>query len=51
VAEMTHVVRVGNQPQRAAAALELALVHPDAALLDVTAPAHRQIGSSVRPAY
>ncbi len=41
--ELTDVVRTGNQQQRTAAALELALLHPDAALLDVTAPAHRQV--------
>ena len=42
--EMTRVLRTGNQQQRAAAALELALLHPDAPMLDVTAPAHRQGG-------
>lgn len=42
--EMTRVLRTGNQQQRAAAALELALLHPDAPMLDVTAPAHRQVG-------
>jgi uncharacterized protein (TIGR02270 family) len=47
--EMAQVLRTGNQQQRAAAALELALLHPDAPLLDVTAPAHRQIGRSARP--
>jgi uncharacterized protein (TIGR02270 family) len=41
--ELTQVLRTGNQQQRAAAALELALLYPDAPLLDVTAPAHRQI--------
>ena len=41
--EMSQVLGTGNQQQRAAAALELALLHPDAPLLDVTAPAHRQI--------
>ena len=40
--ELADVLRTGNQQQRAAAALELALLHPDAPLLDVTAPAHRQ---------
>ncbi|HTH01141.1 MAG TPA: TIGR02270 family protein [Vicinamibacterales bacterium] len=49
-AEMTQVLSTGNQQQRAAAALELALLHPEAPLLDVTAPAHRQIGRSARPA-
>jgi len=39
---LRHVVRTGNQQQRAAAALELALLYPDVPLLDVTAPAHRQ---------
>jgi len=48
-AEMAQVLRTGNQQQRTAAALELALLHPDAPLLDVTAPAHRQIGRSARP--
>ena len=48
--EMAQVLGTGNQQQRAAAALELALLHPDAPLLDVTAPAHRQIGRSARPA-
>jgi uncharacterized protein (TIGR02270 family) len=47
--EMSQVLLTGNQQQRAAAALELALLHPDAPLLDVTAPAHRQIGRSARP--
>jgi len=47
--EMTQVLGTGNQQQRAAAALELALLHPEAPLLDVTAPAHRQIGRSARP--
>lgn len=41
-AELTGVLRVGNQQQRAAAALELGLHRPDAPMLDVTAPAHRQ---------
>jgi uncharacterized protein (TIGR02270 family) len=39
---LRRVVRTGNQQQRAAAALELALLYPDVPLLDVTAPAHRQ---------
>jgi uncharacterized protein (TIGR02270 family) len=43
-AELTNVMRAGNQQQRAAAALELALFDPEAPLLDVTAPAHQQIG-------
>ncbi len=47
--EMAQVLGTGNQQQRAAAALELALLHPDAPLLDVTAPAHRQLGRSARP--
>ena len=42
-AELTNVLRNGNQQQRAAAALELALLNPDKPLLDVTAPAHRQV--------
>jgi uncharacterized protein (TIGR02270 family) len=41
-ATMAQVIQSGNQPQRAAAALELSLANPDAPLLDVTAPAHRQ---------
>ena len=41
--EMAQVLRTGNQRQRAAAALELALLHPDTPLVDVTAPTHRQI--------
>jgi hypothetical protein len=45
-AELMNVLRSGNQQQRAAAALELALLNPDKPLLDVTAPAHRQIGTS-----
>ena len=36
------ILRSGNQQQRAAAALELALLYPNAPLLDVTAPAHCQ---------
>jgi hypothetical protein len=43
---MAQVLRTGSQQQRAAAALELALLHPGAPLLDVTAPAHRQIRTS-----
>jgi len=46
-AEMVYVLRTGNQQQRAAAALELALLNPDAPLLDVTAPAHRQGGPRI----
>jgi uncharacterized protein (TIGR02270 family) len=42
-AELRNVMRTGNQQQRAAAALELALLDPEAPLLDVTAPAQRQI--------
>jgi uncharacterized protein (TIGR02270 family) len=42
-AELTTVLSTGNQQQRAAAALELALLHPDVPLVDVTAPAHRQL--------
>jgi uncharacterized protein (TIGR02270 family) len=41
-AELRQVLRAGNQRQRAAAALEIALTDPDAILLDVTGPAHRQ---------
>jgi len=40
--ELKAVLRAGNQQQRAAAALELGLLSPDAPLLDVTGPAHRQ---------
>ncbi len=40
---LVNVVRVGNQRQRAAAALELALLTTDAPMLDVMAPGHRQI--------
>jgi len=40
--EMFHVWRTGNQQQRAAAALELALLDPQKPAMDVTAPAHRQ---------
>jgi uncharacterized protein (TIGR02270 family) len=43
--ELANVLRTGNQQQRSAAALELALLDPDEPLLDVTAPAHRQIGT------
>jgi uncharacterized protein (TIGR02270 family) len=45
-ATLQNVLGTGNQQQRAAAALELALLHPDAPLLDVMAPAHRQIAAS-----
>jgi uncharacterized protein (TIGR02270 family) len=45
-AELTNVLRTGNQQQRAAAALELAMLNPSAPLLDVTAPAQRQGGTS-----
>jgi uncharacterized protein (TIGR02270 family) len=41
-AELANVLRTGNQQQRGAAALELALLNSDAPLLDVTAPAHKQ---------
>ena len=44
--ELTTVLRTGNQQQRASAALELALLYPEAPLQDVTAPAHRQITES-----
>ena len=40
--EMAQVLRSGNQQQRAAAAMELALLDRGAVLLDVTGPAHRQ---------
>jgi uncharacterized protein (TIGR02270 family) len=43
---LSDVLRTGNQQQRAAAALELALLHSDGVLLDVTGPAHRQKGTS-----
>jgi uncharacterized protein (TIGR02270 family) len=42
-AEMMRVRHAGNQQQRAAAALELALLAPNEPMLDVTAPAQRQI--------
>jgi len=45
--ELRTVLRTGNQQQRAAAALELALLHPERPLLDVMAPSHRQVGGSV----
>ena len=45
-AQMAQVLRTGNQQQRAAASLELALLNPHAPWLDVTAPAHRQVGAS-----
>ena len=41
-AEMVHVLRQGNQQQRAAAALELALLDPETPVMDVTGPAQRQ---------
>jgi hypothetical protein len=41
-------MRTGNQQQRAAAALELALLKPGAPLLDVTAPTHRQLGAKAQ---
>jgi uncharacterized protein (TIGR02270 family) len=44
-AELMNVMRNGNQQQRAAAALELALLNPDKLLVDVTLPAHRQVGT------
>ena len=37
------VLRSGNQAQRRAAALELALLNPQAPLFDVAAPAHHQL--------
>jgi uncharacterized protein (TIGR02270 family) len=40
--ELGHVLRVGNQQQRAAAALELALLDPNVPVFDVLAPAHVQ---------
>ena len=40
---LANLLRAGNQHQRSAAALELALLNPDMPLLDVTAPAHRQV--------
>ena len=48
---LAQVMRSGTQLQRAAAATELALLSPDAAVLDVKAPAHWQIETSgpVRP--
>jgi uncharacterized protein (TIGR02270 family) len=42
---LSEVLQTGNQQQRAAAALELALHDPNAPLLDVTGPAHRQSGT------
>jgi uncharacterized protein (TIGR02270 family) len=42
-AELMQLLRTGNQRQRAAAALELALLNPDEPLLDVVAPVHRQM--------
>ena len=44
--ELSTVLRTGNQRQRAAAAMELALLNPGAPMVDVTAPAHRQTGAS-----
>jgi uncharacterized protein (TIGR02270 family) len=44
-ATLANVLRAGNQQQRAAASLELALLNPDVVMLDVTAPAHQQIGT------
>ena len=46
--DLATVLRTGNQQQRAAAALELALLNEDDVMLDVTAPAHRQSGASNR---
>jgi hypothetical protein len=40
---LADVLRTGSQPLRAAAALEWALLDPDRPMLDVTAPAHRQV--------
>ncbi|NPV03527.1 MAG: TIGR02270 family protein [Syntrophaceae bacterium] len=40
---LTHVLRAGRQPQRAAAALELAILKPGRPLFDVCAPAFRQV--------
>lgn len=39
---LVKVARLGNQRQRAAAALEVSLLETAAPMLDVTAPAHRQ---------
>jgi uncharacterized protein (TIGR02270 family) len=44
-AALANVLRSGNQQQRAAAALEVALLHPEAPLVDVTAPTHRQVAA------
>jgi uncharacterized protein (TIGR02270 family) len=48
-AELADMLRNGNQQQREAAALELALLNPDAPLLDVRGPAHRQLRASPSP--
>lgn len=45
-AAVVAILRTGNQQQRAAAALELALLHPETPLVDVSAPAHRQMGTA-----
>jgi uncharacterized protein (TIGR02270 family) len=42
--ELTRVLSAGNQWQRAAAAMEIALLNADAAWCDVTAPSHCQTG-------
>jgi uncharacterized protein (TIGR02270 family) len=39
---LPHILRAGRQPQRAAAALELALLEPGRPLFDICAPAFRQ---------
>jgi len=39
---LPHILRTGRQPQRAAAALELAILEPGRPLFDVCAPAFRQ---------
>jgi hypothetical protein len=39
---MAEVLRTGSQRQRAAAALEIKLRHPEQALFEVRAPAKRQ---------
>ena len=44
--DLPQILLAGNQRQRAAAALELALLNPEAPVLDVEAPAHRQRGPS-----
>jgi uncharacterized protein (TIGR02270 family) len=43
--ELMNILRAGDQRQREAAALEYALLHPDAPMINVMAPAHRQIGT------